>query len=108
MSNNIFEQLSTIEQDQKQLDSINRLQTAFDEVRSSYSQEYNTTLSNVLSQFTDKLKANDKMKKAVDTFVSSYVKPECKDDATESLYNMLAAELLQTFQAVSHASCAVM
>ena len=107
----LFSQLSVIEEDKNRLESINRLQEAFDEVGSSYANEYNTALSNALdhvkSKMKSKMKSNIKMREAVDNYVRNYVILEKRTEASEALYNMLAAELLQTFQALSHTSCVI-
>lgn len=47
------------------------------------------------------------MREAVEIFVNSYVCQDKKEEATEAMYNMLAAELIQTYQALSHASCVI-
>jgi len=104
----LFSQLNTIEQDQTRLESIRQLESAFNEVKASYSQEYDATLTNVIEHIKDKLKKNVKVRNAVEKYVYTYVRPEVMSEATEVLYGMLAAELAQTMQALTHTSCAVM
>jgi hypothetical protein len=102
---NLFAQIGLIEDDQKRLESINRLQEAFNEVKAGYAEEYNSTLVDVISQIKTKLKNNQKMNEAVTTYVNNYVKFDKREEASEALYNMLSAELVQTFQALTHTSC---
>ena len=104
----LFSQLSTIEQDQTRLESIRQLESAFNEVKASYAQEYDATLTNVIEHIKDKLKKNAKVRNAVEKYVYTYVRPEAVDEAMEVLYGMLAAELAQTMQALTHTSCTVM
>lgn len=101
----IFKQLGVIEEDYKRLESITKLQEAFNEVKASYSTEYNSTLEKVLGEVKVKMRNNSKMREAVESYVKNYVKPGVEKQAEEALYNMLAAELLHTFQAISHTSC---
>lgn len=104
---NLFQQLGVIEEDQKRLESISKLEDAFNEVKASYAQEYNSTLSEALDQIKIRMKKNPKMVEAVEGYVNKHCKEESKGQAAEELYGMLAAEMLQTFQALSHASCLV-
>lgn len=100
-----FKQLSVIEEDYKRLESITKLQEGFNEVKASYSMEYNSTLEKLLGDVKTKLRGNSKMKDAVNNYVKTYVKSGMEKQAEEALYNMLAAEILGTFQALSHTSC---
>ena len=105
---NFFQELSIVETDQKQLESIDRLQQAFLDVRKSYSQEYKESLNHLLTNVKDKMKQNPGMVDAVNTYVSKFVPMNKQDVAKEELYNLLAAEMLQTMQTLQHASCVVM
>jgi len=104
----LFAHLATIEEDQNKLESIGQLEEAFNEVKSNYRQEYDTNLKVVIEHIKDKLKRNEKIKNAVEKYVYTYVRPEVVDEAIEVLYGMLAAELAQTMQALTHTSCNLM
>lgn len=104
----LLKEIGTIEEDQKRLESIYQLEKAFNEVKASYSQEYNETLLNAMKEIKSKMKRNPKMKEAVNSFVNIYVHNNKKDEATEALYDMLAAEMLETLQTLSHTSCSIM
>jgi hypothetical protein len=109
MDNNLFRQIGIVDTDGQRLESIRHLEKAFNEVKESYSREYDQTLTNVIEQIKNRMKQNLKMRQAVDGFIQSYVSNENKKtEATEVLYGMLAAELAQTFQALSHTSCSIM
>jgi hypothetical protein len=107
-SASFFKDLTTVETDQKQLESIDRLQQAFLDVRKSYSQEYKESLNHLLTNVKDKMKRNPGMVDAVNTYVSKFVPVNKQDVAKEELYNLLAAEMLQTLQTLQHATCLVM
>lgn len=108
MSETFFQDLTIIETDQKQLESIDRLQKAFSDVRRSYRREYQDSLNHLLTNVKDKLKNNEGMVEAVEMYVSKFVSVEKRQNAEEELYNLLAAEILQTMHALQHASCCVM
>lgn len=109
MDNNLFRQIGIIETDGQRLESIRQLEEAFNEIKSSYAQEYDQTLVNIINQIKDKMKRNQKMQNAVEKYIQRYVTDiSIKDEAREVLYSMLAAELAQTFQTLSHTSCQVM
>jgi hypothetical protein len=108
MSENIFHDLTTIEADQKQLESIDRLQQAFADVRQNYRREYQDSLQHVLANVKNKMKSNEGMVEAVNIYVSRFVSADKEEEATEELYNLLAAEMLQTMHALQHTTCCVM
>lgn len=109
MDNDLLKRINIVEQDAERLESIRRLEKAFNEVKTSYSKEYNSTLSGVIDHIKGKIKGNEKMKEAVESFVENFVTDKSKkDEAREVLYGMLAAEMAQTMQALSHASCTLM
>jgi len=108
MSNSLFKDLTTIETDQKQLESIERLQQAFIDVRRSYRQEYHDSLEHLLTNVKDKMKKNPGMVDAVATYIERFVDEEKHEEAREELYNILAAEMLQTIQTLQHTNCMVM
>lgn len=105
---NFFQELSIVETDQKQLESIDRLQQAFLDVRKSYSQEYKESLTHLLTNVKEKMKRNHGMVEAVDIYVSKFVPVNKQDAAKEELYDLLSAEMLQTLQTLQHATCMVM
>jgi ribosomal protein S7 len=100
--------LNRIEEDSKKLESIDKLQQAFQEVRQSYRSEYQESLDHVLGNIKSKMMQNQSMIDAVTIYVEKYVAPDKRDAASEELYNMLAAEMLQTMQAIQHTSCTLM
>lgn len=107
-TNSFFQELATVETDKQQLESIDRLQQAFLDVRKSYSQEYKENLTHLLTNVKDKMKKNPGMVEAVDMYVRKFVPISDQDAAKEELYNLLSAEMLQTLQTLQHATCAVM
>jgi uncharacterized protein YggL (DUF469 family) len=105
---NLFHKIYTIEEDEDKLNQINKLQAAFKEVKSSYVHEHDDNLREVINIIKNKLKVNKGMHDAVEGYIERYVKEEMKHEAREQLYDMLAAELLQTMQVLSHTSCAIL
>lgn len=105
--NTLFHDLSTIEEDTKKLESIDRLQQAFRDVRQSYREEYRDSMTHVLGNIKKKMKKNHGMVEAVNDYVQRFV-PGNRQEATEELYNLLAAEMLHTLQALQHTNCAIM
>ncbi len=103
----ILIQLNTIEKDQKRLENIRQLENAFNEVKSSYANEYNNTLAEVNEKIKTKLKENAKIRDVVNKYVRTYAKPEVAEEATDMLYNLLSAELAMTLQTLSHTSCII-
>ena len=105
---NLFQDLITIETDQKQLESIDRLQQAFADVRQNYRQEYTDSLTHLIDHVKMKMKRNEGIVEAVRLFVFKFVPVENHEEATEELYNLLAAEMLQTIQTLQHTTCSMM
>lgn len=103
-----FKDLNLLDKDSKHIESIDRLQKAFIEVRQKYRHEYNDSMNHVLENIKKKMKSNSGMVNAVDSYVQEYVCPDKREDAINSLYDLLAAEMLHTIQTLQHASCVVM
>lgn len=104
---NIFTDLSHIEEDSKHLENIRRLQRVFHDVQEKYRNDYTTSLNHSISYVEEKLKANPKMREAVNIFIDKYVKDN-KDNAREELYRMLSAEMLHVIQTMQHVSCIIL
>lgn len=108
MDETFFKDLNNIEEDSKKMESIDKLQEAFHEVRESYRTEYQQSLHHVLGNIKEKMSKNKGMVDAVNIYLSKYVAPEKQAPAREELLNMLSAEILQTMQTLQHTSCTVM
>lgn len=107
-SNNLLTKIELLENDSKKIETIEHLQHAFDKVRSSYSVEYNSLSNDVINTVKARMKQNPYMQRTVQYFVNNYVIDSLKEQATEELYNMLSAEVVLTFQTLSHTSCTVL
>lgn len=104
----IFRDLNILEEDSKQLESIAKLQQAFREVRQNYRDEYTSSMNHVLGQIKEKMRKNHGMVDAVNSYILQYVEPSKHKKATDELYNLLAAEMLHTLQALQHTTCLCM
>jgi len=107
-NDNFFKDLCTVEEDSKQLESIERLQQAFREVRQAYRDEYNDSMSHILKNIKTKMQHNRGMVDAVNSYVNQFVLPGDRVKATDALYDLLAAEMLHTVQTLQHTSCNTM
>lgn len=107
---NLFEHLGNIDHDHKQLQQIDELQQAFNKVKKGYEKDYILKLKGAIDEVKSRLKNNCGMHKAVEIYIQKYVigTEEFKNNAREELYEILAAEMLQTFQTLSHTSCSIM
>lgn len=104
----LLKEITTIEQDQKQLENIEQLEKALNKVKAGYTQDYNQKLLHTIEQFKSQLKNNQKIRETVDKFVHDYVFPEKRAEARDFLYGILSAEMIQTLQALNHTSCNIM
>ena len=107
MSDDLFNKIGLIETDGKKLETIYQLQKAFEQVKSNYASEYNNTSNDILETVKSRMKKNPYMAKAIQTFVNRYVLSSLRESATEELYGMLSAEIVQTLQTLSHTSCVI-
>jgi len=105
---NVFSDLKTIEADTQRLERIDKLQKAFQEVRETYRSEYHHSLNHAIGNIKAKMVQNRYMTDAVNSYVEKFVPKEKHDDAREELFNMLAAEFLQTLNTLQHTSCVLM
>lgn len=104
---NMLRELNTIEHDQKQLESIERLQHAFNQVKETYAREYNDTLGHVITPVKEKLQKDDKMRSVVNNYVEKFVNEDKREIARDELYTILAADYVHTLQTLSHTSCVI-
>lgn len=103
----LFKKIELLETDASKLEQIERFQSAFEELKANCAKEYSSTTHEVLTKIKNKMKANPYMKSAVESYVNTYVIESLRERAKESLYDMLSAEMVQTLQTLSHASCVV-
>ena len=104
----LFNELTVIEQDQDRIDSINRLQQAFNEVKNGYQYEYNQSVSHMVGEIKSKMKMNTSMVRAVNSFVDKYVEnPSKKSAAKDEMYGILSAEMMSMLQALKHTTCII-
>jgi len=108
MSNTFFNDINIIENDSKKIECIDKLRQALHEVRKTYHSEYRQSLNHVLENIKSKMMHNKSMVDAVEMYVTKYVPTDKQPKAKDELYDMLAAEVLQTMHVVHQTSCTIM
>ena len=106
---NIFNLVGQVEQEHHVLEEVNKIQESFDSIKNTYKSEYDQHLTDLLATFKGKMKNNATVSTAINTYVDKYVDDEGKkEQAREELYNILCAEMIDTFIALSHTtSCTI-
>ena len=105
---NLFSQLHTIESDEDKLRRIQELQDAFSSVKASYQHEHDDNLRQALDTIKTKIKRNSGMVHAVNKFSEDYIPQDRRERGKEELYDLLAAEMLQTMSALQHTECVIL
>ena len=103
----IFRDLTTVENDAQKMAEIDRLQEAFNQVRASYAAEHDSSMRHAISEVRERLEKNPGMIRAVQLYTERFVAPDRREAASAALFELLAAELLQTMNALQHTACVV-
>jgi predicted Zn-dependent protease len=102
-----MDKIIELESERMNLEQINKLQEAFTEVKASYREHYAEDLNKLLTTFKSRMKNNDNISQVVNDYIDKYINSEHRQSAREELYNILGAEMLETFMTLSHTSCTI-
>lgn len=98
----LIDKINLINHDQEELKNIEELQKAFNNVKENCRKERDHNLREAVDKVKEKLKNNPGISKVVESFVAKYIQYDLQESAEEDLYDMLAAEYLETLNAMTH------
>ena len=102
-----MDKIIQLESERMNLEQINKLQEAFSDVKASYREHYAEDLNRLLTTFKSKMKNNNNISRVVNEYINKYIDNEQRHNAREELYDILGAEMLETFMTLSHTSCTI-
>lgn len=105
---NLFKELNDIETEQSELNRLQALKQAVTDAQQQHKEHLNQSFGHVTDTFKEKLKENNTFSKMVEDYVQKYVPSEKHTDAREDLFNILAKEMISTFNSLNHTSCGIM